>query len=145
MTSAAQQFPGTVARGDGHCPYADCGRVIDGDEIKRQAQAGRMGDQLYAVVCKERVRTTTKTGRIREKWVRRYRAPRPADDNTAEIDARLAERLPEWEAFDIVPSELIGDVSNYGPGPPAVRDVSVAGHVLSAPAYLPRHQHRSLP
>ena len=116
VTSAAQQFPGTVALGDGHCPYADCGRVIDGDEIKRQAQTGRMGDQLYAVVCKERVRTTTKTGRIREKWVRRYRAPRPADDNTAEIDARLAERLPEWEAFDIVPSELIGDVSNYDRG-----------------------------
>ena len=106
--SAKEQFPGTVARGDGHCPYADCGRVIDGGEIKRQAQAGRMGEQLYAVVFKRRVETRTKSGRRgRDKWVRGYRAPRPEDDNAAEIDARLAGKGLEWEAFDIVPGERI--------------------------------------
>ena len=116
VSSTSEQSPGTVARGSGICPYPDCGRVIDGDEIKRQAQAGRMGDQLYAVVYKERVRTKTKTGRVREKWVRRYRAPRPEDDNAGEIEARLAEKVPEWEAFDLVPSEFIGDLSNYDRG-----------------------------
>ena len=112
VSSAGEHFPGTVARGSGMCPYPDCGRVIDGDEIKRQAQAGRMGDQLYAVVCKERVLTTTKSGRIREKWVRRYRAPRPEDDNAREIADRLAEKLPEWEAFDLVPSERFPEDGN---------------------------------
>ena len=109
VNSVAEQSPGTVARGDGTCPFPDCGRVIDGDVIKEQAQAGQMGEQLYAVVYKERVEVRTKTGRIREKWVRGYRAPRPEDDNGAEVRARLDEKLPEWEAFDLVPSERIPD------------------------------------
>ena len=107
VESAGEQSAGTVARGDGTCPWADCGRVIDGDEIKAQARAGRMGEQLFAVAIKERTLGKTKTGRTREKWVRGYRAPRPEDDNGAEIAARLAEKLPEWEAFDIVPGEKI--------------------------------------
>ena len=112
VDSAAEQSPGTVSRGAGDCPWPDCGRIIDGDAIKQQAQAGRMGEQLYAVVYKERVEVRTKTGRIREKWVRSYRAPRPEDDNGAAVRARLDEKLPEWEAFDIVPSERFPETSN---------------------------------
>ena len=109
VESTGEQSPGTVARGDGTCPYPDCGRVIDGDEIKRQAQAGRMGEQLFAVVFKKRTLVKTKTGKTREKWVRGYRAPRAEDDNGAAVAARLAGKLPEWEAFDVVPSERIPD------------------------------------
>ena len=109
VNSAKEQSDGTVAHGDGTCPYSDCGRVIDGDEIKRQAQAGHMGEQLFAVVYKERVVKTLKSGkRGKDKWIRRYRAPRPEDDNSAEIQARLDEKLPEWEALDMVPSETYG-------------------------------------
>ena len=104
---AEEQSEGTVARGDGLCPYSDCERQIGGDHIKAEAQAGRMGEQLYAVVFKKRVFVETKSGRQREKWVRGYRAPRAEDDNSAEIQARLAEKLPEWEALDLVPSERI--------------------------------------
>ncbi len=108
---ARDQSPGTVSRGDGACPWSDCNRVIDGDEIKRQAQAGEMGEQLYAVVYKKRMPgRKLKSGKLgKSRWVRGYRAPWPEDDNGAEIAALLDEKLPEWEAFDIIPSERIPD------------------------------------
>ena len=113
VKSAKEQSNGTVARGDGTCPYSDCGRVIDGDEIKRQAQAGQMGEQLFAVGYKKRFEKRLKSGkRGTDKWVRGYRVPRPEDDNGAEIQARLAEKLAEWEALDIVPSERFPEDSN---------------------------------
>ena len=106
VKSAREQSAGTVARGDGTCPYSDCGRIIDGDEIKSQAQAGQMGEQLFTVVYKRRVDRILKSGKKgKPKWIRGYRAPRPEDDNSAEIQARLAEKLPEWEALDMVPGE----------------------------------------
>ena len=108
--SAAEQSAGTVSRGTANCPYPDCGRVIDGDEIKRQAREREMGHQLYAVVYKKRMPNTLKSGkRGKDKWVRGYRAPRLSDDNGEEIERMLAEKLPEWEALDIVPSERIPD------------------------------------
>ena len=109
---AEEQSEGTVTRGDGLCPYSDCERQIGGDHIKAEAQAGRMGEQLYAVVFKKRVFVETKAGRKREKWVRGYRAPQAEDDNSAEIQARLAEKLPEWEALDMVPSERFPPETN---------------------------------
>ena len=113
VQSAKEQSNGTVVRGAGTCPYSDCGRVIDGDEIKRQAQAGKMGEQLFAVVYKDRVEKRLKSGkRGKDKWVRGYRSPRPEDDNSAYIQERLAEKLPEWEALDVVPSERFPEISN---------------------------------
>ena len=109
VRSVKEHFPGTVALGNGHCPYTDCGRVIDGDAIKAQAQTERMGEQLFAVVYKRRVPgKILKSGkRGQDKWIRGYRAPRPEDDNGAEILAKLAQKLPAWEALDIVPGEKI--------------------------------------
>ncbi len=99
---------GTVSDGDATCPFTDCARVVDGDEIKRQALAGGMGDQLYAVVFKRRVETRTKTGKVgKPKWERGYRAPRQEDDNSAQVATWLAEKMPEWEALDIIPNEDI--------------------------------------
>ena len=106
VESVNEHSKGTVLRGDGKCPYSDCEQVIDAEEIKRQAQSGKMGEQLYAVVIKRRVERILKSGqRGQDKWKRGYRAPRAEDDNSADVQAMLAEKLPEWEALDIVPTE----------------------------------------
>jgi adenine-specific DNA methylase len=103
-----EQSQGTISDGDALCPFPDCGRVIDGEEVKRQAQNAGMGDQLFAVVYKRRIETKLKSGkRGKDKWERGYRAPRPEDDNAEAIKARLAEKLVEWEALDVVPNEAI--------------------------------------
>ncbi|MBU1410720.1 DUF1156 domain-containing protein, partial [Myxococcota bacterium] len=103
--SLREHSDGTVAGGDARCPYPDCGIGVDGDEVKRQAQAGGMGDQLFCVVFKKRVESLTKTGRRTEKWERGYRSPRPEDDNSTRIREILVQKMEDWEALDIVPNE----------------------------------------
>ncbi len=113
VESVAEQSAGTVSRGSGNCPYPDCKRVIDGTEIKQQAQDGEMSHQLYAVVYWKRKPHILKSGkRGKDKWVRGYRAPRASDDNGAEVAKLLDEKLPEWLALDIVPSETFPSDSN---------------------------------
>ena len=107
VTKIADQSPGTVAGGDATCPFPDCARVIDGGEVKRQAQVGILGEQLYVIVFKRRVVTKTKGGKDRVKWVRSYRPPTAADDISEAVEAALLERLPKWEALDIVPTEVV--------------------------------------
>jgi putative DNA methylase len=112
----AEQSAGTVADGDGTCPFTDCARVIDGYEVKRQAQEGSLGEQMFAVVVKRRVVSKTKAGKDKLKWERGFRAPRPEDDNSAAIAAALARKLPEWEALDYLPTEAIDEMTNYERG-----------------------------
>jgi adenine-specific DNA methylase len=112
----AEHSGGTVSDGDATCPFSDCRRVIDGDEIKRQAQSGQLGEQLYTVVFKRKHEVPQKSGKAKIKWERGYRAPRRDDDNNATIAARLAEKLPGWDANDFLPTEEIDELSNYDRG-----------------------------
>jgi putative DNA methylase len=108
VSTAKEHSTGTVSGGDATCPFDDCGRLISGDHIKAEAQAGRMGEQIYTVVFKKMVITGhTKAGKPKEKWVRGYRAPRPEDDVSQAVAEALAEKLPDWEALDMVPTEPI--------------------------------------
>lgn len=117
VSSAKDQSPGTVTSGDATCPFRDCGRLISGDDVKSQAQAGQMGEQLFAVAFKRRdVVGHAKNGKPKEKWVRGYRVPRDDDDVLSAVQSALADQSPVWEALDIVPTEAIGDISNYDRG-----------------------------
>jgi adenine-specific DNA methylase len=111
-TSSKDHSEATVAGGDAICPFSDCNRTISGEEIKRQAQDGKLGDQLYAVVYKRQVIAKTKTGKNKIKWERGYRAPESRDYDQSQISKMLAEKLPEWEAGDVVPSEQYPDNTN---------------------------------
>ena len=100
--------PGTVKGGDGLCPFPECHRTIDGDDIKVQAQAGDMGHQLYCVAYKEeRIKGYAKNGRPKTEKVRGFRVPRAEDDVEALLDQKLSEKMPIWKARNIVPDEEI--------------------------------------
>lgn len=106
VTKVSEHSAATVSDGDATCPFPDCARVIDGEEVKRQAQTEGMGDQLFTVVFKRRIETRLKSGKLgKPKWEKGYRAPREEDNNVLAIKERLSEKVPEWEALDIVPNE----------------------------------------
>jgi len=110
---ASEHSAGTVKDGTGKCPFPDCSREIPGDDIKKQAQAGQMGHQLYCVVYKQEVVVGKLTnGKPKTKVVRGFRAPRPEDDVEALVRQRLAEKMPLWQARNIVPDEEFPENTN---------------------------------
>jgi len=117
VPNSSEQSKGTVRDGSAQCPFPDCERIIDGEEIKSQAQAGKMGQQLYAVVYKyKKVVGKTKSGKNKVKIVLGFRAPRSEDDVEALVLAKLKEKTPEWQARNIIPDEAIDQLSNYDRG-----------------------------
>lgn len=94
---------GTMSRGDAISPYDHL--VIDGDYIKTEAQAGRMGQVLYAVS-------------IRDAGGRRdFRTPTQADlDALTDAVQTLDSLAAEWDRQDLLPREEIPAESNYDRG-----------------------------
>lgn len=83
---------GTVRRGNAVSPWAN-GQAVDGDYIKAEAQAGRMGQQLYTLAIKQRGGVS-------------YRSPGPPDVQAARrADTEHAALFPSWEAGGLIPSE----------------------------------------
>ncbi len=110
VTSGTKRSSPTVNGGVARCPFPRCGHTIRGPSIKRQAQSGEMGEQLYAIAYRVRVDGSTK-GRAR--WEVRFRAPRPEDDpgigsdSNAQVARELDARRADWERKDVVPDEPI--------------------------------------
>jgi putative DNA methylase len=101
-TKAADPDTGTISRGIGRSPWT--GQTIPGDYIKAEAQAGRMGQMLYAVVVKKlssefefRVANSEDLGSVRQ----------------AETD--INQKKVQWLSKDLIPLEEIG-LSNYDRG-----------------------------
>ncbi|HOO04707.1 MAG TPA: hypothetical protein PLJ11_08310, partial [Methanomassiliicoccales archaeon] len=88
---------GTIKRGIATCPNPACNNVIEGDAIKGEAQAGRMGHQLAAIGYKMKGRSG-----------RHFREVTQTDlDGVVKAEEMLKKRFPEWEAKGLVPTENI--------------------------------------
>ncbi len=84
---------GTVVGGDAVSPWD--GRVVEGEYIKAEAQAGRMGSTLYAVA-------------VRRAGKRVFRSPTQLDlDALAAAEAELQRLLPSWQTNDVLPDEEV--------------------------------------
>ena len=91
----------TYSRGKGLSPWD--GLVIDGNYIQTEAQAGRMGDVLYAVV-------------IRTPKGRSFRAPTETDRAAlTAAEAELKRLLPRWEQEDVLPTEAVPEGNDRRP------------------------------
>lgn len=88
---------GTVKGGKAECPR--CHTVIDGEEVKRIAQKGQMGHQLYCVCVKNKG-----FGKRRAKW--NFRAPTKEENEAVKkAKKKLEEKMPLLESKNMVPNE----------------------------------------
>ena len=108
---ANEQSPGTVRNAIATCPYPNCGATTPRDYIAQEAQAGRLGHQLYCIIYRDQWWPPTKSGkpRKRPKTRRGFRLVAPEDDNSVWVVQRLAELSPQWEANDVLPNETVQD------------------------------------
>ncbi|MET4765231.1 DUF1156 domain-containing protein [Bradyrhizobium ottawaense] len=104
---AGDQSPGTVAGTSVVCPFPDCKRIVDLSAIKEQGEASGLSEVLCAVVVKKQVLKTSKAGKEKTAWQRQYRAPQRGDDVSELVESILLEKMPLWEAEDIIPNELL--------------------------------------
>jgi putative DNA methylase len=94
---------GVMSHGAAVSPYDHL--PIDGTYIKSEAQAGRMGQLLYAVAIRK------------SDGSRDFRAPLQRDHDAVEAAAKELDLvLPSWTAEGVLPTETIDPISNYNRG-----------------------------
>jgi adenine-specific DNA methylase len=94
---ASRPDQGTVAGGNAISPWD--GLAIDGDYIKAEAQAGRMGHVLYAVAIRRRVAGAKRAERT-------FRPPTLTDrEALAAAGTEIERLLPDWLTSEVVPTE----------------------------------------
>lgn len=98
MTQAVSLNPdkGTVDDGKVSCPRPRCGNTIPEDAVKREAQQGRMGHQLYAVLVRKRLGP--------KKWEKSFRLPIPEDLLAYNMASNIVDKQ-SFKGSDLVPKE----------------------------------------
>ena len=109
------------------------GQVIDSAYIKAEAQAGRMGEVLYAV----RISQLDKRGY-------EYRPPHPTDlDALVEAATEFARLAPEWQDADILPNEDVpygNDNRPHSYGMPRWLDMFSARQLLTHGCFVDEYR-----
>ena len=124
VDTAAEQSPGTVKDAIATCPWPQCGATTPRDYIAQQAQAGRLGHRLYAIIYRSQWQGYTKAGRPKKRMdtKREFAAPTLGDDNSSAIRQALDERQAQWDAAGTLPDEPVpygndNRPHNYGMSP----------------------------
>ena len=100
---------GTTSRAVAICPHPNCGTTTPKGYLQREAQAGRMGHQLYAIIYRDSWAEKTKSGKDKKRLTtfRGFSEVTPDRDNKALIESELARLEPVWEEDDVLPSEEV--------------------------------------
>ena len=117
VDTAAEQSPGTVSRAIATCPYPDCGATTPKGYIAQEAQAGRLGEQIYAIIYRDQWHDFTKAGRPKKRLTtkRGFRTATPTDDNSADVLRMLAVNAAPWERDNILPTEAVPEGDDRRP------------------------------
>ena len=114
VSTAAEQSLGTINRAIATCPYPDCGTATPKGYIAQEAQAERLGQQLYAIIHRDQWQELTKSRRPKKRLAtkRGFRVATPLDDNTPEVMRMLADNAEAWKQDNILPSETVPEGNN---------------------------------
>ena len=108
---------GTTSRAVAICPQLDCGIATPKGYLAKEAQAGRMGHQLYAKIYRDSWKEKTKAGKDKKRptTFRGFSKVTPARDNVLLIERELARLRPQWEENGFLPSEEVPEGNDRRP------------------------------
>ena len=100
---------GTTSRAVAVCPQPNCGTTTPKGYLAKEAQAGRMGHQLYAVIYRDSWTEKTKGGKDKKRptTFRGFLEVDTKHNNVNFIGKELARLEPQWAAGDVLPSEEV--------------------------------------
>ena len=117
VSTADEQAPGTINRAIATCPYPDCGAATPKGYIAQEAQADRLGQQLYAIIYRDQWQEFTKSGRPKKRLTtkRGFRVATRLDDNTPQVMRMLTDNAEEWGRDNILPTEAVPEGDDRRP------------------------------